>query len=252
MIIQALVVGFVQGATEFLPVSSTAHLILVSQWFGWNSFPLNLEMAAHLGTLLAVLLYFGRDWIDILTGRRIKLFWSLVLATGVTGALALWFQPYFESIQNPLLIALTLAIFGLLLWGVDASSAATKDDHDVPSWRQSLMLGLVQALALVPGVSRSGILITSGRYLKYSREQAARYAFLLSAPIIALSPIGSLMKDGLVGLHFDSLAWGVFVFSGLFGWLAIAWLMKLLKKTDYRWFAIYRLVLAAIIIISLL
>ncbi len=252
MFLQALVIGLVQGATEFLPVSSTAHLILVADWFGWNSFPLNLEMAAHIGTLLAVLAYFGRDWIDIVTGRKIKLFWSLVISTVVTGIFALLFQPYFESVQSPLLIALMLAGFGLLLWGVDATSAANRDEHDVPNKRQSLLFGLTQALALIPGVSRSGILITTGRYLKYSKEQAARHAFLLSAPIIALSPIGSLIKDGTVGLRFDALSWGVFIFSALFGWLAIAWLMKLVKKTDYHWFAIYRLIVAALILISLL
>ena len=252
MMIDSLIIGLVQGATEFLPVSSTAHLVLVSQWLGWQSFPLTFEMAAHLGTLGAVLLYFLRDWIDLLSGRRIKLFWSLLTATVITGTIAFFFEPYFETVQSPLLIAAMLAVFGLLLWGVDATSAASQDEHDVPSLKESVWLGLAQAVALIPGVSRSGILITAGRRLKYNREQAARYAFLLSAPIIALSPLASLMSDGSSALKFDAQAWLVMFFSFAFGWLAIAWLMKLVKKTDYRWFAVYRLVLAALIILFLL
>lgn len=251
MLINSLIIGLVQGATEFLPVSSTAHLILVSQWLGWQTFPLTLDMAAHLGTLVAVILYFWKDWVDLFTGRRIALFRSLAIATVVTGAIAYFYQPYFDSVQNPLLIASMLALFGLILWGVDATSAASQDEHDVPSVKQSIWLGLAQALALIPGVSRSGILITAGRRLKYNREQAARYAFLLSGPIIALSPLAAIMKDGVTAINFDAQAWLVLFFSFAFGWLAIAWLMKLVKKTDYRWFAVYRLIVAVLIVIFL-
>lgn len=246
----AVLIGFVQGATEFLPVSSTAHLALLSHWAGWGPFPLTLEMAAHLGTLGAVLIYFAHDWIDLLRGRQRPLLWSLLIATVVTAGLAALFEPYFERAQQPWLMATTLAVFGLLLWRVDAVAEAQRGPDYVPDRRESVWLGLAQALALLPGISRSGILITLGRQLRFTKEQAARFAFLLSAPIIMLSPAAALLRGSEV-LRFDAQAWGVMASSFVFGWLAIAGLMTLVKRTGYHWFAFYRLAIAALILITL-
>lgn len=243
----SIVLGIIQGLTEFLPVSSSGHLIIASDFLGWPEPSTYFSIAVHLGTLLAVIIYFARDWIRIITKERAML-WSILLATFVTGIIGLFFAKGREDIISPNLTAWMLIIFGILLWIVDLRSKVKS--RKVPSTGQSILLGIAQAIALVPGVSRSGIVITTARGIKMSRVEAARYAFLLSAPIIALSPLISLTNL----VPGEAVGWGDlagFITSFLFGWLAIAWLMQLIKKVSFGWFAGYRIILAVLILFLL-
>lgn len=259
LVFEAAVLGVVQGLTEFLPISSSGHLVLVSKWLGWEDLGVAFAIAVHLGTLLAVIIYFWRDWVEILSGKRKGLLWSLLTATLVTAVIGLLVSPYRDGLNITSLIAIMLLIFGILLWVVDVRAGQRparavnqqavhgKAPGHAPNLTQSLWLGLVQAIALVPGVSRSGIVITAARGLKLNREQAARYAFLLSAPIIALTPLALIFDLTDSSMALDTVFWTGFLTSALAGWLAIALFLALIKRISFGWFALYRTVIAALI-----
>jgi undecaprenyl-diphosphatase len=172
-ILQAVILGLVQGLGEFLPISSSAHLVLVPWLFNWEDPGLTFDIALHIGTLVAVAIYFWRDWLQLITkgvtdarSREGRLFWYLVLAT-IPGAM----------------IGLFLIMLGIVLYWVDRKSAKKIEAENI-SLKTSFLIGLSQALAIIPGVSRSGITMTTGLFLGLTREGAARFSFLLSAPII--------------------------------------------------------------------
>ncbi len=253
---QAVILGFVQGVTEFLPVSSSGHLILVAYWLQAASAGLGFEIALHLGTLLAVLLYFWRDFLDILTGRRKGLLISLAVATLVTGIIGYFVAPMRESLDSSSVVVWNLVIFGAILWLVDmwaanlpAKTLGTGQNAKAPSIWASIYLGIAQAIALVPGVSRSGIVITAARSLNMNKVEAARFAFLLSAPIIALTPMTFLLNRTEATLVIDSTFWIGLIVSAVVGMAAIAILLSLIKRISYGWFALYRAVLAIIILL---
>jgi len=246
-IIQAAIMGMVQGLTEFLPVSSSGHIILLPTLFGWGEPSTLFQIALHLGTLLAVAVYFWDDWRRILGGKDRPMFKSLAVATVVTAILAALVTKSRIVAENPVVIVVTLVVFGLLLWWVDKRSAT--DAGAVPSTKQSLLLGVMQAVALVPGVSRSGILITTARGMRMKRADAARYAFLLSAPIIALTPLALLLDRGPNAGMLDVAAVVGLVTAAVSGWLAIRLLLDLVQRVSYGWFAVYRILLAGVIII---
>lgn len=245
-IVQAAILGIVQGVTEFLPVSSSGHIILLPALFGWGESSTLFQIALHLGTLLAVVVYFWDDWRRIVTGKDRPMLKSLVIATVVTAVLAALVVTSRIVAENPTVIVITLVVFGLLLWWVDKRSAT--DAGAVPSPKQSVLLGVMQAVALVPGVSRSGILITTARGMRMSRADAARYAFLLSAPIIALTPLALLLDVGPNAGMLDGAAIVGLLSAALFGWLAIRFLLNLVQRVSYGWFALYRILLAVVII----
>lgn len=243
----AIVLGIVQGLTEFLPVSSSGHLIILSEFLGWPEPSTYFSIALHLGTLLAVIIYFAKDWVRIILKERAML-WSILIATFATGVIGLFVAGGREDIISPRLTAWMLIIFGLLLWLVDMR--AKVKSRKVPTIGQSVMLGVAQAIALIPGVSRSGIVMTAARGIKMSRTEAAKYAFLLSAPIILLSPLISLTNL----IPGEAIGWADlvgFLTSFIFGWMAIAWLMYLVKRVSFGWFAGYRILLAVLILFLL-
>jgi undecaprenyl-diphosphatase len=258
-IVQALVLGIVQGLTEFLPVSSSAHLALTPWLFGWKDPGLAFDVALHFGTLIAVLWYFRREWRDligaawsILRRRRIqtveeKRVVFLILATipGAIGGLLLE-QKAETTFRAPVLTALALMVMGVILWAADRLS---RMDRQLPAmrWPEAILVGIAQVLALVPGVSRSGATITAGRLLRFDRQSAAVFSFLMSMPIIAAAVVlkgpDVLNQSGLG----PELIVGVLA-AALSSWLAIAVLLRYVVRHSYGIFALYRVVLGVIVL----
>lgn len=264
---QAIILGIVQGVTEFAPISSSGHLIVVPWLFGWdivNDAELNktFDVALHMGTLIGAVIYFRKDiWhYFVAFGQSVRLrkvqttdqrlAWALILGTipGVIVGVALE-DVIQEELGNVVFIAVALAIMGVVLWLVDKRAPNDRDLDDI-SPRRGLWLGMAQALALQPGISRSGITITAGRLLRLDRPSAARFSFLLSLPIIAGAGLykgGGVLQDGLPPGMAAPFFWG-FVASGISGFLTIWLLLAYLRKRDFTVFMIYRLAVAALVI----
>jgi undecaprenyl-diphosphatase len=253
-VFQALVLGILQGLAEFLPISSSAHLALAPWAFGWPEPGLAVDVALHVGTLVAVLVYFRDEWIRLLVAavqivrtRRIasteqRRVLYLIVAT-IPGAIAgVLLNDYAEStFRSPVLIASALAAMGIILWLVDRMRPA---DRPLESfrWSDAVLIGIAQAAALLPGVSRSGATITAGRALSFDRASAATFSFLMSMPIIAAAAVFKvphLLHSG--GASLPLLA-GVLA-SAISGWLAIAIIMRYVRSHSYGIFAVYRVAL---------
>ncbi|MHB8156422.1 MAG: undecaprenyl-diphosphatase UppP [Desulfocucumaceae bacterium] len=251
---EAVVMGIVQGLGEFLPISSSAHLVLTPWAFGWKDPGLSFDVALHLGTLAAVMVFFWKDWIlmarDGLQGRKTnegKMFWYLVVATLPGAFFGYMFEGYIETVfRNPLIIGILLIVMGIILYLVDKTSPAYKDLYRV-GWKESVFIGISQAFALLPGVSRSGITMTAGRFMGLDRETAARFSFLLSTPIIAGAGVVKLKDLTPSDLTLPFIA-GVLV-SAAVGFIAIRFLLRFLVSNSFNIFVIYRFVLGAVIII---
>ncbi|HEX3043309.1 MAG TPA: undecaprenyl-diphosphatase UppP [Bacillota bacterium] len=254
-IFQALILGLVQGLGEFLPISSSAHLYLVPWLFGWPDHGLTFDVALHLGTLLAVIAYFWRDWLTLFqhglkrgtTTREGKLFWFLVIAS-VPGAIAgYFFESAAETVfRQPALTAVMLMIMGGILYLADRYGRK-QDTVESINWRQSLIIGLSQAFSIIPGVSRSGITISSGLLTGLTREGAARFSFLLSTPIIAgagLLKIFDLTPKELSTPFFIGIGT-----SAVVGFLVIGLLLRWLRKGSFLPFVWYRLFLGALVLL---
>jgi undecaprenyl-diphosphatase len=266
---QALVLGIVQGATELLPISSSGHLILVPWAFGWHyleqhpEFNKTFDVALHLGTLVAVVLYFWRDlvglvraWFRSVAARRIstaeeRIAWYIVVATvpaAIAGAAA---ESFIEDhLGDPWQIAILLALFGVILWLADR--VTPERSMDAIGWKGAVGVGLAQCLALMPGVSRSGITITAARLLRLDRDQAARLSFFLLVPIVFGAALLKGVKDVLLeGLPPGSA--GPFVIgmlaAAVVGLAAIWGLLGYVRRHTYGVFVVYRLALAATILL---
>ena len=266
---QAFVLGVVQGATELLPVSSSGHLVLVP-WLGdWtyleehDSFNQTFDVALHLGTMLAVVGYFlhelvamVRAWFNTLHTRRLetpdeRLAWIVLIATIPAGIVGLALEDTITAhLGDPWQIAILLAVFAGVLWLVDRRPA-TREAHEL-SLKEGLLVGIAQALALAPGVSRSGITITAGRLFRLDRDAAARLSFLLLVPTV----LGAVLLKGVKDVLLGDLppGWkGPFLVGVLSAWgtglLAIQWLLDYVRRHTYGLFVVYRLVVAAIIVL---
>jgi len=257
-VFQALVLGVLQGLTEFLPVSSSAHLALAPWLFGWQDPGLAFDVALHFGTLVAVLWYFRKEWgelvaaaISILRKRRVetveeKRVVFLILATipGAIGGLLL--QKKAETaFRAPALTATALIVMGIVLWATDRFSQKARE---LPAMRgvDALLIGLSQVFALIPGVSRSGATITAGRLRKFDRQSAAVFSFLMSMPIIA----AAVVLEGPKALHSGALAPELIVgviASGISGWLAISILLRYVTRHSFGIFAVYRILLGIVV-----
>lgn len=263
-VFQAIVLGTVQGLTEFLPISSSAHLVLFPWFFGWKDPGLAFDVFLHIGTLLALLGYFAHDWIAIaragvmsVVDRRIGfdrerlLFWLIGIGTIPAGVAGLLFHEQVELVfRDPILIAIPLAAVGFLMYWIDGSYPALRHIDEL-SFKDAVWIGLAQACAIVPGVSRSGGTIAMGRLLGLNRESAARFSFLLSMPIIAAACVFEAKKYAQTGGEEIPTAClvGGLVSSTFFGILSIHFLLQWLKTADLKFFAWYRALLAAAIIL---
>ena len=256
---QAAVLGAVQGLTEFLPISSSAHLYAIPTMLGWPYAGVAFDVALHWGTLIALLAAFWKDWLtlarDALVGAgpqraTARETWVKLVAASVPAGIAgLLLEDLADTALRALPIqAATLAGFGFLLWWVDRVRPAGREERD-PDWRTCLVMGSAQALALVPGVSRSGVTITAGRACGLARVSAARFSFLLATPITFGAGVLKL-KDLSPDLPASTLAIGV-VSAALTGFLAIRGLIRWLGRAGFGVFFAYRLGLAAVILLNL-
>lgn len=264
-ILEALLLGAVQGLTEFWPISSSAHIALIVHIFAWGKPDLSFMVALHMGTWLAVVWFYRRRllslaaaWLRGVAGKgrgdpEARLAWLLLLATVPGVLIGAVFAESSQMMEGmPLLMTVTLAVFGLVLWAADARGGQEGTWRSA-GWREALAVGVAQALALMPGVSRSGISISTARAAGMERKEAADFAFLLSVPIIGAAAAYEgfkLVRDGLpAGAAWPMLAGGAA--AAAVGYLAIGYLIARLKTGTFRPFAIYRLALAAALLVFL-
>jgi len=256
-IFESAVLGLLQGLGEFLPISSSAHLALFPWIFGLQYQGLAYDVMLHMGTLAAVLAYYWKDWLKILkdgfsspSSEDGRVLWLLVLATVPGGLAGLFLEHYAENVfRNPLYMAANLIIFGFVLWYAD-SRVREGEDRRI-DWKTALVVGCAQALAIAPGVSRSGITMTAALFLGFSRGSAARFSFLLSTPIIAAAGMKELVK--LQPSDFNATFAVGFLVAAVSGWMAISFLISYIKRRGMALFAWYRLALGiAIIAMALL
>lgn len=257
-----VLLALVQGLTEFLPISSSAHLILPSQLLGWPDQGLAFDVAVHVGTLIAVVGYFWRDifailndWFAALLGAQAtpnsRLGWWVLIATVPAMVVGLCFNRYIEMhLRSIEVIAYATIGFGVLLWVSDRLFSHAKDTHQLklPS---VLVIGMAQAFALIPGTSRSGVTMTAARFMGFSRDAAARFSFLLSIPIIiaagSLKSIELFSGAHLSAVDWHSMVWGV-VLSGISAYLCIHLFLKWLSQIGFLPFMLYRLALGAFLL----
>ena len=263
-VIQSIILGIVQGIGEFLPISSSAHLILVPFLFGWKESGLAFDIALHFGTLLAVLVIYFKEWWNLFTGACSKvfkgkdslnnrMFWYLVIAT-IPGALAgLFLDDIIEGVfrKQIWLIALFLAIMGVLIYAGDRWASKHYKNKETKfediTFKQAFIVGCSQALAVLPGFSRSGTTILTGRLLGINKEAITKFTFLLSVPIIAGAtvlklPDLAISKEVIIGI----------TTSVIVGVISIKFLLNYIKKHDFSVFAFYRVIIAIIVYIKLI
>jgi len=265
-LLQVIVLGIVQGLTEFLPISSSAHLVLISWVLGWADQGQAFDVALHVGTVAAVIVYFFRDWIQILAqgfgirlqgdsgiSRNRNLLWLLALGTLPIGIAGYIFKEQAENVwrKNHLLIGVMMVAVGLIMWIAERVGRKQKDLGHV-SAGDALVIGVAQAMAIFPGVSRSGITISAGLFRNLDRQEAARFSFLLLTPAVlaaAAKDLYDLMKHqgGIPADMHVPFAVGILV-SALTGGLAIHFLMNFLRRSSLTLFVIYRVIFGIIVI----
>lgn len=253
--IQVVVLAIVQGVTEFLPISSSAHLILVPVLTDWPDQGLAFDVALHLGSLFAVVLYFRQDllnmglsWVRSVTQRRMdedgRLAWGVILGTIPVGIAGLLFKDTIETVfRSPIYIAVGLIGFGLLLGWADWRHRGQREVSSI-TWKDVLFIGIAQAIALFPGTSRSGITITAGLLLGLSRAASARFSFLLSIPVIVLA-CGLKGRDLLTSgepVDWIYMIAGIGI-SGISAYLCIHYFLAFIRRIGMQPFVIYRLLL---------
>lgn len=252
-IYQALILGIVQGLTELLPISSSAHLTILPWIFNWN-IPDAFDVALHFGTLLAIVLYFFKDWIELIKGGykyafkkektvQGRMFWYIVLATIPGGAIGFLLDHFLgDTLNQPIIIAASLIVMGIILYVVDKNSKSNVKYEEM-TLKQTFLIGLSQALAFIPGVSRSGVTITTARAMGIKREAAAKYTFLLSTPIVFAATLFKFSE-----FQFSvSFIIGVLA-SFIVGIFVIRFLLKYIQKGSFKIFAIYRVIFGILII----
>lgn len=256
--LQTVLLALLQGLTEFLPISSSAHLILVPVITGWPDQGLAFDVAVHVGTLLAVVIYFRRDIIDLFSGwmrsltgggldRDGRLAWAVLFGTIPVGLVGVLFASFIStSLRGPLVIAAATIVFALLLWVADRMRGA-RDEHSI-NWKDVFVIGVAQAVALIPGTSRSGITMTAGLLMGLTRVAAARFSFLLSIPVIVLAgghETWKLLQSP------NAVDWSVLGGGALLAFLAayaaIHYFLKWLPQIGMLPFVIYRLVLGTVL-----
>ena len=260
--LEAVVLGIVQGLTEFLPISSSGHLRVVPALLGWGDPGASFTAVIQLGTMAAVVLFFWRDivriasswlraiWTPALRGTQdTRMGWYVILGTVPIVIFGVLFQDQIRTTARDLrIIGVTLILLGILLWAVDRFAPQRKDIEAL-TLKDSLLFGLAQSLALIPGVSRSGATITAGRALSFDRETAARFSFLLSIPAVVLSGLFEMKDVGGDG----AVAWGptivATVVSFAVGYASIAWLLRWLVHHSMLVFGVYRVVLGVLVLV---
>ena len=262
---QAIILAIVQGVTEFLPVSSSAHLALAPWLFGWKDQGLAFDIALHLGTLLAVLIYFARDWAQIFAQAfginyspdpdlRLNrtMLWLLALASLPIGIIGLLFKDEAETtLRNPLIIGTMLIVIGLVMWYADKVGRRDRGIGSI-GLIDAVTIGCAQALAVVPGTSRSGVTITAGLFRGLDRQASGRFSFLLSTPAVAAAgakALYDLYKEGGIAPDMQAPFYAGVAVSALTGCLVIGLFLKFLRANSLRFFIIYRILFGIFILI---
>ncbi|MFU2511273.1 MAG: undecaprenyl-diphosphate phosphatase [Pseudoalteromonas prydzensis] len=254
-IIEIIVLALIQGLTEFLPISSSAHLILPSQILGWQDQGLAFDVAVHVGTLIAVIIYFRKEVVEILAAwfksfgaqgatDDSKLGWWIIIGTIPAAVLGLIFKDLIELyLRSAWVIAITTILFGLLLWYADVKGKQTKTIYQL-TWKSALMIGMAQAMAMIPGTSRSGITMTAGLMLGMNKQSAARFSFLLAIPVISMMglyyTIELALGDHIVDWTTLILGAGL---SFISAYACIFLFLKIIERMGMMPFVIYRLLL---------
>jgi undecaprenyl-diphosphatase len=268
-ILAAAILGIIQGITEFLPISSSAHLILVPWFLGWKPEGIAFDVSLHVGTALAVIAFFWRDWIrlarEVILGLREgkmanadrRLAWFLVVGTLPALVAGLAFEGIVEEhLRSPLIIVFTLPIFAIFLFGAERKSLQNRSIENF-TWADSLIIGFSQALALIPGVSRSGITMTTAMLRNSTRISAARFSFMLSTPVIAGAGILEILRLAKVVLHpaesMPAVNWSAmgvgFLCAALSGFLCIRYFLRYIQTKSFTPFVVYRFLLAGLVLI---
>lgn len=260
-LIQSIILGFIQGITEFLPISSTAHLVIIPWLFSWNDKGLPFNVALHIGSLFAILVYFYHDWKRIIPqflksvsrgsfkGNHDGMLGLYIVIGTIPGIISGYvFESYSAGIlRNPLSIAAALALFAIFLYIADRRTKNRKEIKDM-DLTDCLFFGIAQAFAVIPGISRSGAAITGGLFRNFKRDEAARFSFLLAAPLITGAGV-------LESRHIpiDTMVTAPFLLgilsSAVTAFFVIKFLLRFLQKQSYKAFVIYRIALAAVIVI---
>ncbi|MBB1398659.1 undecaprenyl-diphosphate phosphatase [Pseudoalteromonas sp. SG44-8] len=263
-IIEIIVLALIQGLTEFLPISSSAHLILPSQILGWQDQGLAFDVAVHVGTLIAVVIYFRKEVVEILAAwfksfgaqgatDDSKLGWWIILGTIPAAVLGLIFKDLIELyLRSAWVIAITTILFGLLLWYADVKGKQTKTIYQL-TWKSALMIGMAQAMAMIPGTSRSGITMTAGLILGMNKQSAARFSFLLAIPVISMMGLYYTIELAL-GDHvvdWTTLILGAGL-SFISAYACIFLFLKIIERMGMMPFVIYRLLLGVGLIVFLM
>ena len=263
-IFHAVVLGIIQALTEFLPVSSTAHLILVPWFLGWSDGGLTFDVALHAGTLLAVIIYFFRDWIQIIAEgfglkvggnpeiqRNPKLLWLLAVASIPIGIVGYKFDKQADTVwRQPYVIGTMLIVIGIVMWIAEKRRIGDKS-MDKVSWSDGVVIGLAQALSVIPGTSRSGSTITAGLFRNMNRETAARFSFLLSTPAIAAAvakKYWDIHKAGGIPADMKMPILVGIIVSGSLGAVVIAFFLRYLRRDSLMPFVYYRIVFGIIVV----
>jgi undecaprenyl-diphosphatase len=252
--------ALLQGLTEFLPISSSAHLILTPRLLGWEDQGVVFDVAVHLGTLIAVVAYFRHDiatmfvdWINALRGRGMShsalMAWGIIVATIPAAMVGLLFKDFIQSeLRSPVVIGFASILFGLVLWWVDRSAVQDRGEKNL-GWKDFILIGLAQALALIPGTSRSGITMTAGLMLGLTRDASARFSFLMSIPIIVASGL-SVVKDmsqSSTAIDLTALGLGT-VIAAISAFICIHYFLVFIKNIGMLPFVIYRVLLGAVLL----
>lgn len=256
----AAILALVQGLTEFLPISSSAHLVLVSVIADWQDQGLTFDVAVHMGSLVAVVWYFRQDltamaadFLRSMTGKDggpgARLAWAIILGTIPVGLAGLAFRDVVaDHLRDPLIIAFGLIFFGLLLGWADLFHKGERNEHSL-TWKDVLIIGCAQAVALIPGTSRSGATMTAGLFLGLSREAAARFSFLLSIPVIFLAGV---LETRQLFVQPDPADWGVIGIASLLAavsaYLCIHYFLMFIRRLGMQPFVVYRLMLGILLI----
>ena len=245
-ILHAYILGIIQGLTEALPISSSAHLVIFPWFFNWPYQGLSFDVALHLGTAFAFIIYFWKDWMEIIK-HNTNLLWCIVIGTIPAALAGVILEKKVETVfRSPLIIMSMLAVFAIILWWADYYGKKQKSIEQI-NIKTAITIGFAQILALIPGVSRSGITITAGLLKGFSREAAARFSFLLATPIVIAAGILKLPK-----LHHTDLTasfWIGILLSAVSGFIGIHFLLNFVKKSSFKIFVFYRIALAISILV---
>lgn len=259
-VVRATVLALIQGLTEFLPISSSAHLILPSELLGWEDQGLNFDMALHFGSLLAVLLYFRRDLFNVAMAmlKQVttqgqstadsRLGWYIILATIPVTVAGLLLEDLVETqLRSVHVIIVTTLLYGVLLGLADWQARQNRDMQDL-NWKTSLLIGLAQMLAIIPGTSRSGVTMTAALFCGLKREVAARFSFLLSIPTIGGAAVLKFieMLEG-PGINWNELLYAM-ALAAVTAYFCIHYFLKLIARTSFMPFVVYRLLLGTVLL----